>query len=41
MRTEMLNNKYPENMKHELREHVSVTFGPAAALGLGLGLALG
>ena len=23
IRMEMLNNKYPENMKHEVREHVS------------------
>ena len=24
IRTEMLNNKYPENMKHEIREHTLV-----------------
>ena len=23
---ETLNNKYPENMKHEVREHVSFTY---------------
>jgi len=26
IRTEMLNNKYPENMQHEVREHVSFTY---------------
>lgn len=26
IRQEMLNNKYPENMKHEVREHVSFTY---------------
>jgi len=25
VRQEMLNNKYPENMKHEVREHVQGT----------------
>ena len=26
VRTEMLNNKYPENMKHEVREHVAYCY---------------
>ncbi len=26
IRQEMLNNKYPENMQHEVREHVSFTY---------------
>jgi type VI secretion system secreted protein Hcp len=26
IRSEMLNNKYPENMKHEVREHVSFCY---------------
>lgn len=26
VRQEQLNNKYPENMKHEVREHVSFTY---------------
>jgi len=26
IRMEQLNNKYPENMKHEIREHVSFTY---------------
>jgi type VI secretion system secreted protein Hcp len=26
IQAEMLNNKYPENMKHEVREHISFTY---------------
>ena len=26
IRAEMLNNKYPENLKHEVREHVTFTY---------------
>jgi hypothetical protein len=26
IRQEQLNNKYPENMKHEIREHISFTY---------------
>jgi type VI secretion system secreted protein Hcp len=26
IRSEMLNNKYPENMNHEIREHISFTY---------------
>ncbi|MGI9519286.1 MAG: hypothetical protein ACR2NP_19705 [Pirellulaceae bacterium] len=32
IRTEMLNNKYPENMKHEVREHSSFMYGFLASM---------